>query len=140
MTANTLRKTVYLKAAKEQVWSYLTDPDKLAIWFHKPERVLKAGDDYTMFGTTSGDKLMWGKVIRADPHDHLEYTFTIAPMGDAVSTVKWALEDVPGGTRLSLEHSGLPEGAEAFGLTLALDKGWDDHIARMRASLHGEDG
>ncbi len=61
-------------------------------------------------------------------------------MGDAVSTVKWSLEDVPGGTRLSLEHSGLPEGAEAFGLTLALDKGWDDHIARMRASLHGDDG
>lgn len=139
MTDMTLRKAVYLKASRRDVWAYLTEPEKLAIWFHKPKRVLKTGDAYEMFGTTSGDKLMWGKVIRADPPEHLEYTFTITPMGEAVSTVKWTLEEVPGGTRLSLEHSGLPQGAEAFALTLALDKGWDDHISRMRASLHGED-
>lgn len=60
-------------------------------------------------------------------------------MGDAVSTVKWSLRDVPGGTELALEHTGLPQGAEAFGLTLALDKGWDDHLMRMRGALHGEE-
>ncbi len=54
------------------------------------------------------------------------------------STVKWMLEDVAGGTRLSLEHTGLPQGAEAYGLTLALDKGWDDHLARMRADAHAD--
>ena len=139
MTPTTLSKTVYLKAAREHVWSYLTDPEKLAIWFHAPKKTLKAGDDLAMFGTESGNKVIWGKVLRTDPHDHLEYTFTIPPMGDAVSTVKWTLEDVPGGTRLSLEHSGLPQGADAFGLTLALDKGWEDHIDRMRTSLHDDD-
>lgn len=35
-------------------------------------------------------------------------------------------------------QSTLPQGAEAFGLTLALDKGWDDHLARMRAAAHEE--
>jgi len=140
MTDTTIRKSVYLKATREQVWAYLTDPDKLAIWFHKPEKTLAEGDDYAMYGTTSGDKLMWGRIKAARPHDYLEYSFTIAPMGDATSDVKWTLEEVAGGTRLSLEHSGLPQGAEAFGLTLALDKGWDDHIARMRAALHGDEG
>jgi hypothetical protein len=91
-----------------------------------------------MFGTESGDKLMWGKVQIAEPFSRLEYTFTIAPMGDQTSTVKWRLEEVPGGTNLSLRHEGLPQGAEAFGLTLALDKGWDDHLARMRTSAHSE--
>ena len=136
MTGNTLRKTIFLRASKEQVWAYLTDPDKLGIWFHKPKTPLKQGEAYAMFGTESGDKLMWGDVTRATPHDALEYTFTITPMGDAVSTVKWTLDDVAGGTRLSLEHSGLPAGADAFGLTLALDRGWDDHFDRMRDSLH----
>ena len=131
----TLNKSIYLKASKAQVWDYLTDPDKLAIWFHKPTAPLVEGKDYAMHGVQSGDKLMWGKVVRAQPHDLLEYTFTIAPMGDATSTVIWTLEDVPGGTRLSLEHSGLPQGEEAFGLTLALDKGWDDHISRMRNDI-----
>ena len=138
MTDTTIHKSLYLKASKQRVWDYLTDPDKLAIWFHKPAKPLQAGDDYAMFGTTSGDKLMWGEVVSATPHDYLEYTFTIAPMGDAVSTVKWTLEDVAGGTRLSLEHAGLADGEDAFGLTLALDKGWDDHLARMRTSLHDD--
>lgn len=131
-----IRKSVYLNAPKETVWTYLTDPEKLAIWFHKPKVPLAAGEDYAMYGTESGDKLIWGTVTKSEPCTALDYTFTIKPMGDAVSTVKWRLEDVPGGTRLSLEHIGLPQGAEAFGLTLALDKGWDDHISRMRADIH----
>jgi uncharacterized protein YndB with AHSA1/START domain len=135
MTATVLRKTVFLKASPAQVWAYLTEPEKLAIWFHKPNMPLVEGS-YEMFGAESGNKLIWGDVLAANPFQRLEYTFTIAPMGDAVSTVKWELQDVPGGTRLSLEHAGLPQGAEAFGLTIALDKWWDDHISRMRASFH----
>ena len=137
MTDTILRKSIYLKASPAQVWAYLTDPAKLAIWFHKPDAPLVEGS-YEMFGTDSGEKLMWGTVLVAEPYSRLEYTFTINPMGDQVSTVKWALTEVPGGTNLSLRHEGLPQGAEAFGLTLALDKGWDDHLARMRASAHGD--
>lgn len=77
-------------------------------------------------------------MIKAQKPDYLEYTFTVGPMGDTVSTVKWTLNDVPGGTQLSLTHEGLPQGAEAFGLTLALDKGWDDHFMQMRSALHGD--
>ena len=118
------------------VWSpYLTEPEKLAIWFHKPNSTLVEGP-YEMFGSESGDRLMWGEVLLAEPFARLEYTFSIAPMGDKTSTVKWRLDDVPGGTRLSLRHEGLPQGEEAFDLMLALDKGWDDHIGRMRASIH----
>ena len=131
-----IEKSIYLKAPKETVWLYLTDPDKLAIWFHKPQAPLEAGCDYEMYGTESGNKLLWGTVIEARPFDYLEYTFTIGPMDGAVTSVRWTLESVPGGTRLSLEHTGLPQGAEAFGLTLSLCKGWDDHIARMRADIH----
>jgi len=137
MTDTILQKSIYLKATPAQVWAYLTEPTKLAIWFHKPKTVLVEGE-YEMFGAESGDKLMWGEVLLAEPFSRLEYTFTIAPMGDAVSTVRWNLEEVAGGTRLSLIHEGLPQGEEAFGLTLALDKGWDDHLARMRASTHGD--
>lgn len=137
MNDTTLRKTIFLKATPEHVWGYLTDPEKLAIWFHKPKAPLEKGE-YAMFGTTSGDKLMWGEVLVSEPFSQLEYTFTITPMGAATSTVKWSLAEVAGGTRLSLVHEGLPIGEDAFGLTLALDKGWDEHMGRMRASLHGD--
>ncbi len=132
----TINKSIYLRASKQDVWAYLTDPDKLAIWFHKPAKTLASGAPYEMFGTESGDKLMWGDVLDAEPHDLLRYTFTIKPMGDAVSTVTWTLQDVPGGTRLNLLHEGLPAGEAAFDLTLALDKGWDDHLGRLRTDIH----
>ncbi len=135
MNDTVLNKTIYLKASPAKVWDYLTDPEKLAIWFHRPAAALTEGE-YEMFGTKSGDRLMWGKVLVAEPYKRLEYTFSIAPMGGSSSTVRWTLEEVAGGTNLSLRHEGLPQGEEAFGLTLALDKGWDDHLARMRESVH----
>ena len=89
-----------------------------------------------MFGADTGDLLMWGDVIVAWEPEYLEYTFIIKPMGDAISTIKWTLTEVAGGTQLSLEHIGLPQNSESYGLTLALDKGWDDHLARMRTDAH----
>ena len=136
---NALTKTIYLKASKSDVWAFLTDPEKLGEWFHKPASTLEQGVAFEMFGTTSGDKLLWGEVITAQPHDFLEYTFTIPHMPDTISTVTWTLEDAVGGTRLTLVHEGLPGTEEMFYLTLALDSGWDGHFARLRTALHGSD-
>ena len=135
MTEVTLKKTIYLKATTAKVWQYLTDPEKLATWFHKPGSALTDGE-YEMVSPDSGERFMWGEVLIAEPFTRLEYTFSIAPMGDRSSKVIWTLEEVAGGTRLSLSHEGLPQGEEAFGLALALDKGWDEHLGGMRDSLH----
>lgn len=136
MTDTNIRKTIFLEADRAAVWAYLTQPEHLAKWFHAPKTALAAGAKLEMFGTESGDLLIWGEVTAARKPEYLEYTFTVKPMGDAVSTVRWTLTEVPGGTKLALEHDGLPQGEAAFGLTLALDKGWDDHIGRMRAHIH----
>lgn len=136
MTDTVLQKTIFLKAPRADVWAYLTEPDKLAEWFHAPKVTLTEGAGLEMFGTTSGDRLIWGEVRTARAPEYLEYTFTVKPMGDAVSLVKWTLTEVPGGTQLSLEHEGLPQGAAAFDLMLSLDNGWDEHFIRMRKSLH----
>ena len=136
MSNTTIRKSIMLAAPRETVWDYLTQPEQLAKWFHAPKAPLVEGGKLEMFGTESGDLLIWGDARRARAPEYLEYTFTVKPMGDAVSVVKWTLEALEGGTRLSLEHEGLPAGAEAFGLALALDKGWDDHMGRMRADIN----
>lgn len=135
MTEAVLMKTIYLRATPAKVWEYLTDPEKLAVWFHKPQVALTEGD-YEMYGAESGDRLMWGEVLISEPFSRLEYTFSIAPMAGKFSTVRWTLEEVAGGTKLSLRHEGLAQGTEAFGLTLALDKGWDEHLATLRGALH----
>lgn len=136
MTDRILRKTIFLKADREDVWDFLTEPEKLEKWFHVPKKTLAQGEKLEMFGATSGDKLIWGDVLVARKPEYLEYTFTVKPMGEAKSTVKWTLSDVPGGTQLALEHEGLPASADAFDLILALDKGWDNHFMQMRDALH----
>ncbi|MFK7878592.1 SRPBCC domain-containing protein [Roseobacter sp.] len=136
MTSPILRKTIYLRASRSEVWAFLTEPEKLAQWFHAPKQILAEGAKLEMFGTTSGDLLIWGEVKVAREPEYLEHTFTVKPMGDAVSLVKWTLAEVPGGTQLSLEHLGLPAAAEAFDLILALDNGWDKHFIQMREALH----
>jgi uncharacterized protein YndB with AHSA1/START domain len=131
----TLQKSIYIKASRPQVWEYLTKPEFIEKWFHTPKSELKQGEDFAMYGRDSGEKMIWGKVIDASPFDRLEYTFTIAPMGDAISTVVWTLQEVAGVTRLSLEHSGLPQRDATSGLTWALDHGCDKHIDDLRAQL-----
>ncbi|MBY5932043.1 SRPBCC domain-containing protein [Tateyamaria omphalii] len=138
MTDTRLQKTIFLKAPRQMVWDYLTQPEHMAKWFHAPKTALTQGQDYTCYGADSGNPVIWGKVTTARPPDYIEYTFSVGPMEGASSTVKWTLTDVPGGTQLSLIHDGLPQGEAAFGLTLAIDKGWDEHFVQLRTHIHGD--
>ena len=66
----------------------------------------------------------------------LVYSFTIKPLAGAMTKVTWKLEEAHGGTMVTLTHEGIAEaaGAAALGLIMALDAGWDEHLARLRAA------
>ncbi|NOX70964.1 MAG: SRPBCC domain-containing protein [Gammaproteobacteria bacterium] len=53
-----------------------------------------------------------------------------------IATVTWLLQEVPGGTRLTLQHEGIEAAAGdmALPLLMALDVGWDAHLGRLRES------
>ncbi|SMX33510.1 SRPBCC family protein [Actibacterium lipolyticum] len=136
MTDTVIEKTVFLAANKPDVWAFLTDAKKLGQWFHPAQADLAEGEDYLLTSQKDGDRMCWGTVEKADPHDYLRWSFTVGPMQGSMSTVEWRLEDVPGGTRLSLTHSGLPQGSEGFGLVIALDKGWHGFLLNLH-NLHG---
>jgi len=128
----TIRKSIHLADAPERVWSYLTEASQLAKWFHPAEGDLAQGHDYTLLDR-AGDRICWGRVTEMTPPSRLSMTFTVAALGGAMTDVTWTLTPVPGGTRLELAHSGLPTDAEGFGLIVALDAGWDQHLTKMRS-------
>lgn len=137
MTDSTIEKTIFLQANAETVWEFLTDKDKLGEWFHGAESNLKAGDDYLLSGEAEdGTKVpkCWGSVLKSTKPKNLVYTFTIEPLGGAVTTVTWELNEVHGGTRLTLRHEGIGEaaGEAALPLLMALDAGWDAHLGKLR--------
>jgi len=140
MSDSTIVKTVFFAAPRETVWSFLTDKDKLAQWFHPAEADLAQGQDYALINTAedgSAVKQCWGNVVQMDPPSLLVYSLTIKPLGGAMTTVSWMLEQTNGGTRLTLKHEGIAEaaGESAMGLLMALDAGWDKHLGSLRTAM-----
>lgn len=127
-------KTIYLKATPEKVWRHLTDKELLARWFHETDRNLseKVSFQYLSFDYDKEDrKLMWGDVIEFDPPNKLVHTFTHQWLEGVVTTVSWELLEVDGGTQLTMTHSGITKFNELTGH----DKGWDEHLQRLRMML-----
>ncbi len=140
MSTTTIHKTIFLAADRETVWQYLTDKDKLGQWFHPAAENLEAGKPYTLLADANdGDsKMCWGDVLTANKPTTLIYTFTVKPLAGAMTTVNWSLEEAAGGTRVTLVHEGIEEasGDAAMGLLMALDKGWDEHFAKLRGFIN----
>ena len=140
MSNDTITKSVFFTASRDTVWAYLTEKDKLALWFNPAESDLEGGQEYALLkigddGSTS--KMCWGTVLEMEKPSRLVYTFTITPLAGALTMVTWILEEVAGGTRLSLKHEGVSAaaGEAAIGMLMALDAGWDKHIAGLRSAL-----
>ncbi|MCR9139139.1 MAG: SRPBCC domain-containing protein [Alphaproteobacteria bacterium] len=139
-TTTTITKTVFLDASRETVWSFLTNKDKLAKWFHPAKSDLASGEDYSLIRTTDDGAsvpIIWGRVLDMDAPSKLVYTFIIDPFDGAETTVTWILDDAAGGTRLTLIHEGIAKaaGAASMQLLMALDHGWDEHLDHLRKSI-----
>lgn len=136
MANSSITKSAFFAVTPNIVWAYLTEADKLGEWYHPARQDLQSGQDYELYNSENEEKWIWGSVLEWDPPKKLVYTFTIPPLETISSTVTWILEEVYGGTKLSLTHEGVGElGDEALGLLIALDDGWDKHIGRLRESL-----
>lgn len=135
----TILKTIFFNTTPDVVWSFLTDKDKLGTWYHPASADLVEGQDYQLMTTADdGTKsaLITGRVLEMKAPHKLVTTFVIGPFNGKETTLTWQLDDVADGTRLSLTHEGIAEaaGEMALGLLQALDKGWDEHFATLRAS------
>ena len=136
MTKLDIVKTIFLKAPREHVWKFLTETDKLALWFHEGESDLHEGGDWALLTNSlgkEGQRMCWGKVLEMKPHEKLVHTFT-HPMLDGVETTcTWTLVAAGNGTVLTLVHEGWEKvDGDAFIMGANHDSGWDEHFVRLR--------
>lgn len=135
MSKLTIEKTLFLKAPPEHVWKFLTESEKLALWFHKAEENLKADSSYALLTNSlgkEGERLCWGNVIEFDPPNKLVHTFTHEYLNGKETMCTWVLTGVDGGTILHLKHSGFEIANEPFNEAADHDVGWDEHFIRLR--------
>jgi uncharacterized protein YndB with AHSA1/START domain len=131
-----LVKTVFLKAPRAHVWRFLTEADRLALWFHAAAADLEPGSEYALLTNThgkEGERLCWGRVLEMVPPRRLAHTFTHEWLKGVETHCLWELEDFDGGTMLTLTHTGWEKlGDGAFSHAADHDKGWDEHFVRLR--------
>ena len=109
-----------LRHAPEKVWRALTDPAQLAAWApFTADRNLDGAAEAKLPMIDGGDAAdLVATINRAEPPTVLDYTW-------GEDRLRWDLEPVDGGTRLTLRHtmSGrdwLPKGAAGWHLCLAV--------------------
>lgn len=112
----------------ENVWSAITEPEQVAVWFlAKVQRTSEPGGDLVM-EHPNGVRAT-GRVLEWDPPRAYEYEWNLPPgpdrpLGEA-SVVRWELDRTEEGTLLVLTHRRLSRPtAEVFsrGLKVLLDR------------------
>jgi uncharacterized protein YndB with AHSA1/START domain len=128
-TIEVVERDVTIRAPRELVWRFWTDPERLVRWMGETASIdLRPGGAVRIeYGNGA---VMLGTVVEADPPRRLVFTWGWEDPAEAIgpggSRVEIDLEDVDDGTRLLLRHLGLPP-AEAAGHA----EGWDYFLGRL---------
>ena len=102
MKSDVITKTVFFNASRETVWSFLTQKEKLAKWYHRSDDDLQEGQAYELYRIgDDGSRIrqIWGRVLSMDEPHRMECTFMVKPLGDAETKLTWILEEAAGGTQ-----------------------------------------
>jgi uncharacterized protein YndB with AHSA1/START domain len=138
-----IEKTVILKAPRSRVWRAITDAKQFGEWFR-----VNLDGDFKAGGTILGKithpgyehMTMEMAVARIEPERHFSYRwhpYAVDPKVDyspePMTLVEFTLEEVPGGTRLTIVESGfdripLARRAEAFRMN---EGGWTEQIGNI---------
>ncbi|WP_108869219.1 SRPBCC family protein [Aquimarina aquimarini] len=115
----------------EKVWNAITNATEISTWFLQADFKAEKGYQYTFISTKKECSPIEGEVKKADPYT-LVYSW-IVKEAPVETTVKWILEEIEGGTKLYLEHSGISnyKGETAIEMFSSFTNGWDHCISGL---------
>ena len=137
-----IEKTVILKAPRSRIWRALSDATQFGEWFK-----VKLDGEFTPGATVHGTITYPGYeglklemlIERIEPESLFSYHWHPGDpkqnyRSEPMTLVEFRLEDVPGGTRLTIVESGfdtlpLSRRAEAFRMN---EGGWTEQIENIR--------
>jgi uncharacterized protein (TIGR00369 family) len=129
--ARTLRFERCLPGTMEQVWAYLVQPDRMAVWLARGEIEPHVGGQVVIHHEENWPSApsARGVVTAWDPPHRLAYTWSEASTNSEVS---FELSPIEGGVALVLTHRHLPLGEETgFG------SGWHASLDALGLALGG---
>lgn len=124
-----------IAASPEEVFAYLTDPEKYARWMgQRAELDPRPGGRYRV--RMGPDAVAVGEYLEVEPPSRVVFTWGWEGSGavpPGSTTVEITLSEDGDGTLLHLRHTGLPSEADA-GLHR---EGWEMYMARLASAVPG---
>jgi uncharacterized protein YndB with AHSA1/START domain len=136
MAPDPVTATVHIDAPPERVWAYFTQPEALVRWMG--EYALLEPQPGGHFTVDVKGVPVRGRFLRLDPPHRLLITWGYAgsdrlPPGASIVEVRLTPDGA--GTRVDLEHRGLPSAEQPGHAT-----GWTHYLARLSAANVGNPG
>ena len=118
-----ITQTYQMKATPAQVFAALTDPKIIEQWSGAPAQMdARVGTQFVLFGGH-----IRGSNLEAVPGQKLVQAWTAGDWPQP-STVTFTLVPDAGGTRVELQHTGVPDDAHD-----SIDSGWDkSYLGQMQ--------
>jgi uncharacterized protein YndB with AHSA1/START domain len=131
--ADPIECQVYIAAPPESVFSYFTDPDKMAKWMGS-QIVLDPQPGGVYQVQVNSRDIARGEYVEVVPTRRVVFTFGWigSPVPPGSSTVEITLEPSQGGTLVLLRHTGLPKPAREQHVG-----GWAHYLARLEQAAAG---
>ncbi len=131
-----LRKQIVYPYAREKVWVALTDPRAIAEWLMPNDFAPVVGHRFRFQTDPSGPcgGLSECEVLEVEAPNRLVYSWKLHPREGkreypSSTVVAWTLEEVEGGTRLTLEQTGYV-GARMWMIRNIMLLGWSSMLKR----------
>jgi uncharacterized protein YndB with AHSA1/START domain len=132
---DTIERQMTFELPREVVWEAITDPDQLGRWFGThAELDLRPGGE-GVFTWEELDVSTRVTVEAVEPPARFAYRWKPSGAGDGGPTtlVEFRLEEIAGGTRLTLVESGFAQLAASS--RQGNEFGWDAELGELRAFL-----
>jgi uncharacterized protein YndB with AHSA1/START domain len=135
-TPDEVRRTIEIRAPRERVWDALTLPEELLHWFPTEHAAvdLRPGGLASFVWDESADEAV---VDIVEPPDRLVFRWRPAGLDRPYTTVSFTLEEIEGGTKLTLVESGfalLPDQI-AQQSQEGNDEGWRKELEELKTYL-----
>jgi len=135
MTADSVTASIHIQAPPERVFEYFTRPQAMVTWMG--EYALLEAEPGGRFCLDIKGAPVRGRYLHLDPPRRLLISWGYAGSDDlppGASTVEVTLTAERDGTRVDLEHRGLPRAQQSKHAS-----GWKHYLARLQFAAPGND-
>jgi uncharacterized protein YndB with AHSA1/START domain len=121
VSSGSLLAVVEIAVAPERVFRALTDPQEVPRWWGSPDQYrvteyqadLRVGGRWKSVGRSADGSTfaVTGEFLEIDPPRRLVHTWIADWDGGATTTIRYQLESIPEGTRVTVRHEGFADRA-----------------------------